>query len=363
MDFIDLDTQQRRIRKKIEQNIKNVLDSGQYIMGKDINLLEETLKSYVGTKHCITVSSGTDALLVALMAIGIREGDEIITSPFSFFATAEVITLLGAKPIFVDIDPRNYNIDSSLIESVITTKTKAIMPVSLYGQCCDFDCINDIASRHNLIVIEDAAQSFGATYKGQKSCSLTSIGCTSFFPSKPLGGYGDSGACFTDDDELAKKMTEIRVHGQSKRYTHSCLGINARMDTIQAAVILAKFDIFPEEVELRSKIGERYSVMINNYDCETFNISTPVIEQYNKSVFAQYTLRSNSRDALIEKLNANEIPTAIHYPTPIHKQEPYTQNGIKLLESEKASKEVLSLPMHPYLTEDQQREIVKVLFS
>tara|TARA_B100001750_G_C15511186_1_gene603766 strand:+ start:1924 stop:3015 length:1092 start_codon:yes stop_codon:yes gene_type:complete len=363
MNFIDLETQQKRIRKKIDQNIKNVLDSGQYIMGKEISLLEETLKNYIGTKYCITVSSGTDALLIALMALDIRNGDEVITSPFTFFATAEVISLLGAKPIFVDIDPKNYNLDSSLLERAITEKTRAIMPVSMFGQCADFDTINEIASHHNIPVIEDAAQSFGATYKGQKSCSLSSIGCTSFFPSKPLGGYGDSGACFTDDDELAEKMSEIRVHGQSKRYTHSRLGLNARMDTIQAAILLAKFEIFPEEVLLRAQIGKRYSELIDSYDSQAINLSTPIIEPYNTSVFAQYTLRSNSRAVLIEKLNANQIPTAIHYPNPVHKQEPYIDTTLDLAESEMASKEVFSLPMHPYLTEDQQREMVEILFS
>ncbi|MCK5716071.1 MAG: DegT/DnrJ/EryC1/StrS family aminotransferase, partial [Thiomargarita sp.] len=259
MNFIDLKTQQNHCRSQINTNIQKVLHHGQYIMGPEIQELEQKLAEYVGSKHCITVSSGTDALLIAMMALGIGHDDEVITTPFSFIATAETIALLGAKPVFVDIDPRTYNLDASQIHAAITSKTKAIMPVSLYGQCADFDAINTIAKQYTLPVIEDAAQSFGASYKGQKSCNLSTIGCTSFFPSKPLGGYGDGGACFTNLDEYAKIMRDIRVHGQEKRYHHTRIGINGRMDTLQAAIILAKFELFPQEVDARSRIGQKYT--------------------------------------------------------------------------------------------------------
>ena len=251
LDFIDLATQQDGLREGIENRIHRVLHHGAYIMGPEVTELEAQLAAYTGSKHCITVASGTDALLIAMMALGIKPGDEIITTPFTFIATGEMIALIGAKPVFVDIDPRTYNLDPALIEAAITPRTKAIMPVSLYGQCAEFDEINAIAAKHGLPVIEDAAQSFGATYKGRKSCALSTIGCTSFFPSKPLGCYGDGGACFTDDDALAKLMREIRVHGQERRYYHPIIGVNGRMDTLQCAVLLAKMPTFPDEVRAR----------------------------------------------------------------------------------------------------------------
>src|SRR5688572_29416369 len=262
MDFIDLKTQYRRLREPLNARIQAVLDHGQYVLGAETIELERRLADYVGTKHCIGASSGTDTLLMALMALGIGPGDEVITSPFTFIATGEMIALAGATPVFVDIDRKTYNIDPALIERAITPRTKAIMPVSLYGQCADFDAINAIAKKHRIPVIEDGAQSFGGSYKGKKSCALSEIGSTSFFPSKPLGCYGDGGALFTDDDELAKLFREIRVHGQDRRYHHPRLGINGRLDTLQAAILLAKLDIFDEEVAARARIGARYTEMI-----------------------------------------------------------------------------------------------------
>ncbi|MBL0009956.1 MAG: DegT/DnrJ/EryC1/StrS family aminotransferase, partial [Nitrosomonas sp.] len=316
MDFIDLRTQQNHIRPVLENNIHRVLHHGQYIMGPEIKQLEERLAEYVGVKHCITVSDGTKAMLIAMMALGIKAGDEVITTPFTFIANGEMIALLGAIPVFVDIDPRTYNIDPDKIEAAITPETKAIMPVALYGQCADMDAINAIADRYGLPVIEDAAQSFGATYKGKKSCALSAIGSTSFFPSKPLGCYGDGGALFTDDDKLAKLMREIRLHGQDRRYHHPIIGINGRMDTLQAAIILAKLDIFDEEVKARAEIGAHYTQLINAAP----GIVTPYIASHNTSVYAQYTILVENREIIQKKLNEAGIPTAVHYPIPLNLQ-------------------------------------------
>ena len=354
--FIDLKAQQKKIRSEIDQAIQNVLDHGQYILGPEVHELQEKLADFVGVKHCLGVASGTDALLIALMALGIKPGDEVITTPFTFIATGETIALLGAKPVFVDVDERTYNINPQLIEQAITSKTKAIMPVSLYGQCCDFDIINAIAEKHNLPVIEDGAQSFGATYKGKRSCSLTTIGCTSFFPSKPLGCYGDGGACFTNDSELAEKMRQISVHGQDRRYHHSVIGVNGRLDTIQAAILLQKLSIYPEEVERRAEIGRLYSELLNDNE----KIVTPYLAPENVSVFAQYTLLVENREAVQEKLKEQGIPTAIHYPMPLHKQ-PCFQFTESFPVAERVSKRVMSLPMHPYLDSNSQNTIVEAL--
>ena len=356
MQFIDLKAQQDRIREQIDANILKVLDHGKYIMGPEVYELEEQLADYVGVKHCIGVSSGTDALLIAMMSLGIEPGDEVITTPFTFIATGEMIALLRARPVFVDIDPKTYNIDASQIESAITANTRAIMPVSLYGQCSDMDAINAVADRHGLPVIEDAAQSFGATYREKKSCALSTIGCTSFFPSKPLGGYGDSGACFTDDDELAKAMREIRVHGQDRRYHHPRIGVNGRMDTIQAAILLGKLDIFPEEVSLRGKIGQRYTTMLNGAGIE----STPYIESHNTSVFAQYTIQVSDRERLVDHLRDAGIPTAVHDPIDLNRQ-PVFISEKQFPVSERTSAAVLSLPMHPYLKQEEQEKVVNAL--
>ena len=352
--FINLHAQQSRIRDQIDANIKKVLDHGQYIMGPEVPELEERLADYVGVKHCIGVSSGTDALLMALMAVGVQPGDEVITSAFTFIATGEMIALLGATPVFVDIDPITYNIDPKEIEKAITPKTKAIMPVSLYGQCADFTLINQIAHSYNIPVIEDAAQSFGAQHHNKMSCSLSDIGCTSFFPSKPLGGYGDGGACFTNDDELAKILRELRVHGQEKRYQHVRVGINGRLDTIQAAILLAKFNLFPEEVALRAELGNRYNTLLADLP----DIVTPTTAPNNSHVYAQYTVQVKNRADMQAKLKTLGIPTAVHYPVPLHKQLALWQENTTLPHAETVSEQVMSLPMHPYMTEQEQKTIV-----
>lgn len=358
MEFIDLKKQQSRIRNTIEQNIKKVLDHGQYILGPEVAELEERLADYVGVEHCIGVASGTDALQAAMMALEIGPGDEVITTPFTFIATGEMIVLLGAKPVFVDIDPQTFNIDPQLIEAAITPKTRAIIPVSLYGQCADMDAINAIADQHGLPVIEDAAQSLGATYKGRQSCSLSLIGCTSFFPAKPLGAYGEAGAIFTNDDNLANIMRQIRVHGQDRRYHHARLGFNGRLDTLQAAILLAKLDIFPDEVEARIQIGDHYTRLIEQMGQ---SITAPFIAPGNTSVYAQYTVRIDNRDSVAQKLNAQGIPTAVHYPIPLNHQPAINQGDLPLPLTEAAAKQVMSLPMHPYLEQKDQQLIIQSL--
>jgi UDP-2-acetamido-2-deoxy-ribo-hexuluronate aminotransferase len=354
VEFIDLKTQYERIKAEVEARVAAVHAHGRYIMGPEINELEERLADYVGVKHCITVSSGTDALLIAMMALGIGRGDEVITTPFSFIATAETIALLGARPVFVDIDPQTYNIDASLIEAAITAQTKAIMPVSLYGQCADMDEINAVATKHHLPVIEDGAQSFGATYKGKRSCALSTIGCTSFFPSKPLGCYGDGGACFTNSDELASLMRQIRVHGQDRRYHHPLVGINGRMDTIQAAMMLPKLGIFGEELKARQAVAGVYSQALAD------KVKVPFVREYNTSVFAQYTIEVEDRSSVAEILGQAGIPSAVHYPVPLNKQ-PAIQQNLSLPLAEKCANRVLSLPMHPYLNDSEQRAVISVI--
>jgi len=358
MNFIDLEQQQNRIKKQIDTNIAKVLAHGRYIMGPEVSELEEQMADYVGVKYCIGVSSGTDALLIAMMALEIGPGDEVITTPFTFIATSEMIKLLGAKPVFVDIDPQTYNIDPEKISSAITDNTKLILPVSLYGQCADMDAINTIAKQHNLPVLEDGAQSFGATYKGRKSCNLSTVGCTSFFPSKPLGCYGDGGAIFTNDDVLAKMMCEIRVHGQDKRYSHPRLGINGRLDTIQAAVLLAKFEIFPDEVMQRDRVGRQYTASINAMQS---TIVAPQIRSNCTTVYAQYSIMVNNREQLIAKLNKMNIPTAVHYPVPLHLQPPFYNNQLNLPVVEDVATKIVSLPMHPYLSTEDIEKVSRAL--
>lgn len=349
MQFIDLKKQYELIENEIQQGINRVLEHGIYINGPEIETLEKSLATYVGAKHCIAVASGTDALMVAMMALDIKPGDEVITTPFTFIATAEMIRVVGAVPIFVDINPKTYNIDPTLLEQAITSKTRAIMPVNLYGQCADFDEINQIAAKYNLAVIEDAAQSFGATYKNNFSCNLGTIGCTSFFPAKPLGCYGDGGACFTNDDELADKMRKIRNHGQSTRYNHVILGLNSRLDSLQAAILLAKLDIFGREVQLRQQVAQQYNARLNEF------VRTPYIEPHNQSAYAQYTIEVENRAEIQKILQDKGIPTAVHYPVPLHKQ-PIFQGldwgNANLSLSEYAADRVMSLPFHPYLSED-----------
>jgi UDP-2-acetamido-2-deoxy-ribo-hexuluronate aminotransferase len=339
-------------------------------MGPEIGELEEQLAEFVGARHCVGLSSGTDALLAAMMALDIGPGDEVITTPFTFIATGEMIALLGAVPVFVDVDPATYNLNPNLIEQAITGRTRAILPVSLYGQCADMDTINTIADRHGVAVIEDAAQSFGATYKGRRSCGLSLIGCTSFFPAKPLGAYGDAGACFTNDDGLAKSIREIRNHGQDRRYHHPRLGLNGRLDTIQAAILLAKLALFPREVELRSALGGRYSELLMSRGARSSReggarVLTPYIHADNTSVYAQYTVQVDERERVIAELGEMGIPTAVHYPVPLNEQPVFSSqapSGATPVSTGVASR-VLSLPMHPYLTEDLLSEVVDKLAS
>ena len=358
MEFIDLKVQYRRLEKSIQTRLNKVMQSAQFIMGPEVEELESALAARVGAQHCITCASGTDALLLALMALGIGSGDEVITSPFTFIATGEMIGLIGAKPVFVDIDSRTYNLDPKLLKAAITPRTRAIMPIALYGQCADMDSINAVAAQHRLPVIEDAAQSFGATYKGRQSCNLSTIGCTSFFPSKPLGCYGDGGACFTNDDQLAAIMRQTRNHGQDGRYHHVGLGFNGRLDTMQAAVLLAKLEVFDEELRCRNQIAQRYSPMLSEA------IRVPYIESYNQSAWAQYTVRVPNREEIQRALREGRIPTAVHYPKPIHLQPVFANLRLgkgSFPVSEKASEEVLSLPMHPYMSKSDVANVANAL--
>jgi len=349
IEFVDLKAQYADIKIAVDARIQRVLDHGQFIMGPEVRELETRLEAYTGSRHCITVASGTEALLVALMALDLKPGDEVITTPFTFVATAEVIVLLGATPVFVDVQPDTCNIDAALIEAAITPKTKAIMPVCLYGQVADMDEINAIAARHgNIAVIEDAAQSFGATYKGRKSCNLSTIGCTSFFPSKPLGCYGDGGAIFTNDDALALAMREIRVHGQERRYYHTRIGLGGRMDTLQCAVVLAKLDKLDWEIEQRIAAGERYRQLLDGVP----SVQQLAVRSDRDCVWGQFTVQVANREVVLEKLKDAGVPTAVHYPIPLHHQPAYRDRyrvSGSLNHSESVAKRVFSLPMHPYL--------------
>lgn len=356
IEFIDLKVQQARIKDKIDAGIQRVLAHGQYILGPEVAELEERLAAFVGAKHCITCANGTDALQIALMAFGIGPGDEVITPGFTYIATAETVALLGAKPVYVDVDPRTYNLDPALLEAAITPRTKAIIPVSLYGQCADFDAINIIAAQHDLPVIEDAAQSFGATYKGRRSCNLTTIGSTSFFPSKPLGAYGDGGALFTNDDQLAVVMRQIARHGQDRRYHHVRVGVNSRLDTLQAAILLPKLEIFAEELELRQKVAQRYSQLLAEA-----GITVPFVEAFNTSAWAQFTVQVNARDEVQNQLRALGVPTAVHYPIPLNRQPAVKDDSAELPVGDAAASRVMSLPMHPYLDEAALQSIVQAL--
>jgi UDP-2-acetamido-2-deoxy-ribo-hexuluronate aminotransferase len=355
MDFIDLKTQYAALRESVNARIQRVLDHGQYVMGPEVGELEARLAAWTGARHCITVASGTEALLIALMALGVKPGDEIVTTPFTFVATAEMIVLLGARPVFVDAEEDTANIDVAKLEAAITPRTRAIMPVSLYGQPVDMDEINAIAARRGLPVVEDAAQSFGATYKGRKSCNLSAIGCTSFFPSKPLGCYGDGGAIFTGDDALATAMREIRVHGQSGRYNHTRIGVGGRMDSIQCAVVLAKLERFDWEVRRRAEIGARYDTLLSPH------VKTVAVRPDRTSVYAQYTVRVADRPRLERRLKEKGIPTAVHYPLSLHQQPAYAAGyeGQSFPVSERLAREVISLPMHPELDEQTQQRIAE----
>lgn len=360
MQFIDLAAQQERIRPSIERRIAEVLRHGQYIMGPEVRELEEKLEALTGARHCIGVANGTDALMIALMALGVGPGDEVVTSAFSFIAAAEAAMLLGATPVFVDIDADSYNLDPDALEAAITPATKAIIPVDLFGQCAEYERINAIANRHGIAVIEDAAQSLGATRHGRAAGALAELATTSFFPSKPLGGYGDAGACFTADDELAAKIRSIRVHGQGERYSHRILGVNGRIDTLQAAILLAKLEIFDDEVARRGALGRRYDALLAG----TPGVVLPSIAPGNSSVYAQYTVMVEDRAAVRQRLAEAGIPTAVHYPSSLPEQPVFASLGVdpaRFPRAVAAAARVMSLPMHPYLTEAQQAHIAESL--
>lgn len=368
MDFIDLKAQQARIRDKIESNIRRVLDHGRYIMGPEIGELEKKLAEFVGVSHGVGVASGTDALLMPLMAYEVGPGDAIFTTPFTFIATGEVIKLLGATPVFVDIEPDTFNMDAAKLEGAIEETLsegeltpKGVLPVDLFGQPADYDEINAIAARHKLFVLEDAAQSFGASYKDKRACSLSEVAATSFFPAKPLGAYGDGGMIFTSDDNMVEKLHSIRVHGQgSNKYDNIRVGINGRLDTLQAAIMLAKFEIFEEEIQLRQAVAARYNELLRD------SVTVPVVRDYNISAWAQYALLHPRRDRVIEALKENGIPNAIYYPIPLHLQEAFRCLNCKKGDfpvSEKCADEVFSIPFHPYLAAEDQEKIAAVIRS
>jgi UDP-2-acetamido-2-deoxy-ribo-hexuluronate aminotransferase len=355
MDFIDLKTQYLKFQPAIQEAIQRVLDHGRFIMGPEIDELESTLADYTGSRHAITVASGTDSLEIALRALAIGPGDEVITVPFTWISTAEVIAQVGAKPVFVDIDPLDFNIAVDQIESAITPATKALLPVSLFGQMPDYEAINAIAEKHGLAVIEDAAQSFGATRHGVRSCNATGIASTSFYPAKPLGCYGEGGALFTNDENLAVKMKAIRTHGGIRRHYHDLIGMNGRFDTLQAAIMLAKWPGFASEVKARNQIGARYSETLRDV------CATPAIREGNTHVYAQYTIRVSDRDTLSETLKASGIPTAVYYPKCLHEQPVFAPLNYKSGDfpaAEAAAREVLSLPLNPYLSEADQDQVI-----
>lgn len=356
MKFVDLDAQQERLRREIEAGIAGVLAHGQYILGPEVAELEDRLASHCGAKHCIAVANGTDALQIALMALGVGPGDEVITPGFSYIATAEAALLLGAKVVYVDIDAATYNLDPALLEAAITGRTKAIIPVSLYGQCADFDAINAIANRHGIPVIEDAAQSFGASTGGRKSGNLSTVACTSFFPSKPLGCYGDGGALFTSDDELAAIIRQIARHGQERRYYHVRLGVNSRLDTIQAAILLPKLAILDEEIEARQRVADAYAGRLHNLP-----VGLPTVTPGSVSAWAQYTVRVTDRAKVQAALHEAGVPTAIHYPMPLNRQPASRDETAHLPVGDAAAAQVISLPMHPYLSEEDQSKVTDTL--
>ena len=354
LPFIDLKAQYAALKPRIDARIQRVLDHGQYIMGPEVKELEEALAAHTGAKHCITVASGTEALLIALMALNLKPGDEVITTPFTFAATAETIVLLGGVPVFVDIEPDTCNIDAARIAAAITERTRAIIPVSLYGQVADMAAINLIAGE--IPVIEDAAQSYGASYQGRKSCALSTFGATSFFPSKPLGCYGDGGALFTDDDALAEAAREIRVHGQSARYTHTRLGVGGRMDTLQCAIVLAKLERFDWEIARRLEIGERYQHLLSDLPVQRLAVRAD-----RNCVWAQFSLMLDDRPRVQQALQDAGIPTAIHYPKPLHRQPAYARPELHFPHAERAAQRVMSLPMSADLSDAQQDAVIAAL--
>ncbi|MEW6387259.1 MAG: DegT/DnrJ/EryC1/StrS family aminotransferase [Thermodesulfobacteriota bacterium] len=371
MDFIDLKAQQRVIFPALKERLDRVLAHGQYVMGPEVQELEERLAAYVGVNHAIACSSGTDALLLPLLAYGVGPGDAVFTTPFTFIATAEVIRLLGATPVFVDIAPRTFNIDPAALAEAIAQvgrnprtahlQPKGIIPVDLFGQPADYDRINALAREHGLFVLEDAAQSFGATYKGRRAGSLAVVAATSFFPAKPLGGYGEGGAIFTDDDGLAAVMRSLRNHGQgSHRYEHVRIGLNARLDTIQAAVLLAKLEIFDQEAAARQEVARRYQEALHTV------VQVPYVSPEGASIWAQYSVLSEERVKWQEKLKQAGIPTAVYYPLPLHRQEAFASLGYQNGDfpvSERTSQLIFSLPLHPYLSVTDQEKIIEVFLN
>ena len=351
IDFANLQYQYQLYKSEIDESIHKVLDKSNYIMGNEVKELEVNLQTFTGAKHVIMCSSGTDALLLAMMALDIQPDDEIITTPFTFIATAETIAFLGAKPVFVDIDEKTYNIDASKIEAKITSKTKAIMPVSLYGQPADMDAIQTIADKHNLKVIVDGAQSFGSTFNGKTDSNLGDISTTSFFPAKPLGCFGDGGAVFTNDDALSDKMKSLRVHGQSKRYHHKYIGMVGRMDNLQCAIVDVKLNYYKKDLALRQEVASKYSESLKDKE-----VVLPFVDSQSTSAFAQYSIRVQNRDDVQSKLKEQGIPTAVHYPVPLHLQECFEYLDYKKGDfpvAEEVSNEIMSLPMNPYVSDDE----------
>jgi len=359
MEFIDLTSQYLASRELINARIQAVLDHGQYILGPEVAELEERLAEWTGARHCVTVSSGTEALLISLMALGIKPGDEVITSPFSFIAAAEAVLLAGATPVFADVEAATGNLDAQLLAERLTPRTRAIIPVSLYGQPADMDPINALADRHGIAVVEDGAQSFGATYRGRQSCALSTVGITSFFPSKPLACYGDGGALFTDDAALAQSMREIRIHGQSQRYVHTRLGVGGRMDTLQCAVVLAKLERFGWELEQRRRAADYYDALLIH------QVPTLAVRRDRTSVHAQYTVLVDERERVRAELAAAGIPTAVHYPIPIHHQPAYAHlaPAQSCPVAEGLARRVLSLPMGPYLERASAQRVAQALIA
>lgn len=365
MQFIDLAAQQARIKSQIDAAIQRVLAHGQYILGPEVAELEDQLAEYTGAKYCITCANGTDALQIALMTLGVGPGDEVIIPAFTYIATAEAAAVLGAKPIYVDIERDTFNLDANLLQSAISPWTKAIIPVSLFGQCADMDTINSIAEHHGIPVIEDAAQSFGACYKGRKSCNLSTISTTSFFPAKPLGCYGDGGAMFTSDESLARSLRQIARHGQSRRYYHEVVGVNSRLDTLQAAILLEKLKLLDEEIAARDEAAQRYTLLLRSEPSSTdkVQVDPPTVRPERRSAWAQYTLRLERRDVVKDRLRENGIPSTIYYPRPLNRQNAVRCEHLDMRESEMATATVLSLPMHPYLTAHDQEKVVSALLQ
>ncbi|MFQ3786972.1 DegT/DnrJ/EryC1/StrS family aminotransferase [Halomonas sp. A29] len=357
MNFIDLAAQQARIKPQLDAAIQTVLAHGRYVMGPEVAELEQRLADYVGVAHCIGCANGTDALQIALMALDIGPGDEVIVPGFTFIASAESIVLAGARPVYADIDPHTYLLDPARVEAAITPRTRAIMPVSMFGQCADMEAIDALARNHDLAVVEDAAQSFGATRHGRRSCGLSRIACTSFFPSKPLGAYGDGGALFTDDNTLAEAIRLVARHGESSRYHHTRIGMNSRLDTLQAAILLAKLALFDEEVALRQQTAARYDRLLG----EAGFAKAPRIAPGNTSVYAQYSIRVPRRDEVRVHLSEVGVPTAVHYPLPLSHQPAVADPDCRLPVTESVCQEILSLPMHPYLEAEQQKRVVDAL--